>query len=259
MKVKTKGYRGNIVKGATVESNDPKLPKSFLKISAQVKPLILCKPSPYVSLTKPYEEERAKVLALWSPLHPEFEITGVKSLVPGVSARILKSWKEKGRTHYNLQVVFGKEMKIGPFRGVVNVMTNLKKLPIFTIRVSGVVEGPIRILPRRASMFSDPAIMGGMAAAGFSLYSEKEGLKVLRAVTNLQGLVIRLIPVQEGRKYYVITVWPGGTLPQNPYNGTVEVYTNSDIQSIIRIPVTIYGRKVEKKRKIPIPSMQKKK
>jgi len=246
LKVRTKGYHGNIVKGGTVVSNDPKSPKRFLRISAQVQPLISCSPSPYISLTKPYGRQDTRIMALWSPVHTEFKIQNVESLIPHVSARIIKTWAEKKWNHYNLKITFERDMRIGQFRGIIRIATNLKKSPTYDLRVSGMVEGPVKVLPRRGSMFSDQAIAEGMATAGFNIYGSQKGLKIRKVTSGMKGLMTRLITVQEGGKYYLVAIWPGGPIPVNPYSTLLKVYTNNAVQPIIRIPVNIYSRKVVK-------------
>ena len=246
MKVRTKGYRGNIVKGATVVSNDPKTPKRFLRISAQVKPLIECSPTPYINVSKKYGQEIMRTLAIWSPVDPNFKVEKVESFAKGVVAEIIKSWKDKNGMHYNIKVTFSPKMRIGAYHGFIRLFTNLKKVPVYDLRISGMVQGPVMIMPTRSSMFSDPAIVDGMAATGFNLYASEEGLKIKKITSTLKGLVTKLIPVVEGKKYYIIAVWPGGTPPSNPYSGKLMVYTNSTAQPVIEIPLSIYARRVVK-------------
>ena len=231
-------------------SNDPKFPKRFLRISIQVQSLIFCSPTPYISITKPYGQKIVKTLALWSPVYPDFRIQKVESLIPHVSAKIAKRWTEKKAAHYNLRVVLGRDMGIGRFQGVVRIDTNLKKFPTYDLRVTGVVEGPVKVLPRRGSIFSDPAIADGMAVAGFSLYGK--GLKISKVVSGAKGLKNHLITVEAGRKYYLVAIWPGGPVPVNPYSILVKVYTNNPVQPMVQIPVNIYSRRVLRNLKQPM-------
>ncbi len=241
MKVRTKGYRGNILKGASVFSNDPKFPRKFLRISAIVQPVISCRPSPYIYVKKPFGHALSKILALWSPIYPKFRIRKVTSHVPHVSARIVRTWMEKGRTHYNLKVILGREMPIGKFRGAIEVNTNLKEYPVITLRVSGTVEGPIQVIPDRGVIFSDPSIMGGMAATGFSICGKD--LKITGIEMSEKKLRKQLIPVVSGWKYYLVIIWPGGALPRVPYDVTIRVYTNNPIQPLVSFPVELYTRR----------------
>ena len=243
MKVRTKGYRGNIVKGATVISNDPKTPKRFLRISAQVKPLIEISPTPYIDISKKYGQELSRTLAVWSPVVADFKLDKVESFAKDVTAEIVKSWKDKDGMHYNVKVTFGPKMRIGPYHGFIRLFTNLKKSPTYDIRISGMVTGPVVVMPQRGSMFSDPAIVGGMATAGFSLYAKETELKIKKWTSTLKQVVVKLIPVVEGKKYYVLAVWPGGTPPKNPYIGKIMIYTDSEVQPVIEIPLSIYARK----------------
>jgi len=254
LKVRTKGYQGNIVKGATVISNDPKTPKRFLRISAQVKPLIRCSPTPYIALSKTYGKEMTRTIAVSSPVEPGFRIDKVESFVPNVTAEIIKSWKEKDGMHYNIKVVFGKKMKIGPYHGFIRLFTNLKKAPTYDLRISGMVEGPIKVMPRRSSVFSDPEIAGGMAATGFSIYGNQPGLKIKKVTSTIKQLVTRLITVEDGKKYYLAVIWPGGNAERNPYSGKIQVYTNNDVQPVIEIPFSIYARRVTRPKSSPPPT-----
>jgi len=137
-------------------------------------------------------------------------------------------------------------MPIGPYHGFIRLFTNLKKAPTYDLRVSGMIQGPVIVMPPRSSMFSDPAIVDGMAATGFNLYANENGLKIKKVTTPMKGLVTKLIPVVEGKKYYLVVVWPGGAPPRNPYSGKIFVYTNSTVQSVIEIPLSIYARRVVK-------------
>ncbi len=242
MKVRTKGYRGNILKGATLTSNDPKFPKKFLRITAQVEPVIQCQPAPYIFINKPFGKELARTLVLWSPVYPAFKIKGVKSLMRHVKVKIVKEWTENKATHYNLRITLGKDMPIGRFRGRVEVTTNLKKFPTYPLRISGRVVGPITVLPSRGTMFSDPKIMDGMTVTGFSLYGKN--FTVLRVTTKAKGLKESLITVVPAEKYYLVAIWPGGPIPINPYTVHLKVHTNNAVEPVIDIPVSIYGRRV---------------
>jgi len=61
MNVKTQGYRGRTRKMATVESNDPNMPKAVIRVSAQVEPVIMFAPFNKLVLTttvgKPARQE----------------------------------------------------------------------------------------------------------------------------------------------------------------------------------------------------------
>jgi len=241
LKVRTKGYRGNILKGATVISNDPQFPRKFLRISVVVQPVIACNPTSFLYVDKPFGRELSKTLALWSPIYPKFRIVSITSEVPHVSAKIIKSWMEKGRMHYNLRVVFGEKMPIGRFRGALKIATNLKKYPEFSLRLSVRVEGPIQVLPDRGIIFSDPSIMGGMAATGFSIYGKN--LKISRIETNAKKLKVQLIPVVAGQKYYLAVIWPGGDLPTLPYKVSLKIHTNNPVQPLVMLPLELYTRR----------------
>ena len=251
LKVRTKGYQGNILKGATVTSNDPRAPKKFLRITAQVEPVIMCKPAPYIFTNKPYGKDLVKTLALWSPVYPTFQIKSVKSLMPHVKAEITKKWTEKHATHYNLRVTLGKEMPIGRFQGIIEIMTNLKKFPIYNLRISGIVVGPVKVLPNRGAMFSDPKIMDGMAVSGFSLYGDH--FKISRVTTDAKGLKKKLVTVVPGKKYYLVAIWPGGPTPRNPYLVHLKIFTDNKIEPVITVPLSIYSREEVKKKKANKP------
>ncbi len=229
-------------------SNDPKTPKRFLRVSAQVRPLIEVSPTPYVNVTKKYGQALTRTLAVWSPVAPDFKVAKVESFTNGVMAEIIKSWRDKGGNHYNIKITFGPKMRIGRFHGVIRLFTSLKKAPTYDLRISGMVQGPVSVIPQRGSLFSDPAIMGGMAAAGFSLYATEKPVEIKKTTTTLENLQLKVITVSKGRKYYLVAIWPGGAPPRNPYNGKIVVTTSSATQPAIEIPLSIYARVVKKPR-----------
>ena len=204
--------------------------------------MIICSPAPYIYVNKPFGREVSKTLALWSSITPKFRIRKVTSELANVHAEIIKTWTEKGAKHYNLRVVFGKQMPIGKFRGLVKISTNLKAYPLFSLRLSGTVEGPIKVMPDRGVIFSDPTLMGGMAAVGFSIYGKN--YRITGIETNMKKVKQKIIPVVEGEKYYLVLIWPGGTLPEVPYKVTLKIHTNNPIQPLVTIPVEIYTRRL---------------
>lgn len=203
--------------------------------------MLICRPAPYVSVSKPYGKTVEKNLKLSSILFPNFKILKAESLLPSIKVRIEgKGFDKNKRPQISLKLTFGPDMKIGPFRGVVRIVTDIKQSPGFLIRVSGRVIGPVTVMPERGSMFSEPRVSDGMAVAGFRIFAEDGDLEIKKAESALKGFLIRLVTIEKGKKYYLLAIWPGGNIPRNPYVGEIRVYTNSTIQPIIFIPVSVY-------------------
>ena len=233
-------------------SNDPRVPRQFLKISINVEPLLICRPAPYISLSKPYGKTVEKDLELSSLLFPDFKILKTESLVPSIKVRIAgKTYDKNKKPRTTLKLIFGPDMKIGPFRGMVRIVTDIKQSPGFLIRVSGRVVGPVAVMPERGSMFSEPKVSDGMAVAGFRIFGRNGGLVINKTESTLKGFLIRLLTIEEGRKYYLLAIWPGGVVPRNPYVGEIRVYTNNKVQPVITIPISVYTPR----QRVPVPQL----
>ena len=164
-----------------------------------------------------------------------------ESLVPSIKVRIVGKTQDKNKKpQTTLRLIFGPDMKIGSFRGMVRIVTDIKQSPGFLIRVSGRVIGPVSVMPERGSMFSEPKVSDGMAVAGFRIFGRTGGLEIEKTESTLKGFLIRLVTIEKGKKYYLLAIWPGGDIPRNPYVGEIRVYTNDKVQPVITIPVSVY-------------------
>ncbi len=223
-----------------VVSNDPKTPRQLLKISARVVPLLESWPFSFVSICKPYGETVEKNLRLYSNEHPNFKVIKVDTTVPSLKLKIVgRVYDKDKRAQVALKLTFGPGMKMGPFRGIVRVFTNIKHAPPHLIRIFGDVTGPITVKPGWGLMLSNPRVSDGMAIAGFPIYEKSGNLEIKRVESTLTGMLTQLVTVKKGEKYYLFAIWPGKKVPHNFYKGEIRVYTNSKSHPLITFPISV--------------------
>ena len=142
MKVDLTNHQGNILKTATIESNDPDKPLQLLRLEGFVKAIVTIKPSQNVVFRGPaslLSESVVELEATTTPFH-------IKNTDTNLAARINYSLQTvSDGTHYRLKV--SNKIPKGSYSGFIRLKTDLPRVPYLIVRVMGVVKGKIEATP----------------------------------------------------------------------------------------------------------------
>ncbi len=158
MKANLANFQGNVVKTATITSNDPDDPVQALKLEGFVKPIVLMKPSPNVALRAPagpLSESVVELIAAKTPFH----ITSIDTNLAGSINYSLQTVSEG--TDYRLKI--SNKIRRGNYSGFIRLKTDLPRVPYLFVRVMGIIKGEISATPE--------TVMIGELSAGMPVRS----------------------------------------------------------------------------------------
>jgi hypothetical protein len=144
LKVNLTGYQGNVKKSAVVFSNDPVNPRTTVALQGLVKTLIDVQPSASVSFRGLAEGLSPSSVDLIAGGGQSFRVIKVESNLEGKVGHELETVREW--KHYRVKVV--NRLDQGNYNGFLKVQTDLPQKPEVMIRVSGFIEGEIRVQPQ---------------------------------------------------------------------------------------------------------------
>jgi hypothetical protein len=137
------GYKGNVKKVATVQSNDPSTPQIKLTLQGRVSTFIDILPDKTVLFRGHATSIAPKTIEIIAKKAP-FRITGIVSDLEGRVAHELNTIQEGRRYQITLTNLLGS----GDYGGHFWVKTDLPQREHIVLRVSGSVEGEVSINPR---------------------------------------------------------------------------------------------------------------
>lgn len=144
LKVNLTGYQGNVKKSAVVFSNDPVNPRTVVSVQGMVKTLIDVQPSANVSFRGLAEGLSPSTVDMVAGGGQSFRALKIESNLEGKVEHELETVQE-GK-HYRVKVV--NRLDQGNYNGFLKVRTDLPQKPEVMIRVSGFIEGEIRVQPQ---------------------------------------------------------------------------------------------------------------
>ncbi len=139
----TSGYKGNVKKVSTVQSNDPSTPQIKLTLQGRISTFIDVLPDKVVVFRGRATSIAPKSIEIIGKKLP-FRITDIVSDLEGRVAHELKT-VEEGR-HYRITLT--NLLHAGDYGGHLWVKTDLPQREHIAIRVSASIEGEISIKPR---------------------------------------------------------------------------------------------------------------
>jgi hypothetical protein len=144
LKVNLTGYQGNVKKSAVVFSNDPVNPRTIVAMQGVVRTLIDVQPSASVSFRGLAEGLSPSTVDMVAGGGQSFRVLKVESNLEGKVGHELETVRE-GK-HYRVKVI--NRLDQGNYSGFLKVQTDLPQKPEVMIRVSGFIEGEIRVQPQ---------------------------------------------------------------------------------------------------------------
>lgn len=232
---KSGAYRGNIKKSIYVLSNDPDTRNHKLTISGEVIEDISIKPGNinFGTINANKQSEREVTVTVKSQSDPDFIIKKITSSKPFVDASITVV----NHGEHIINVLFKGYHKIGRFSGKIFLETNSTKQKQVTIPFFGEIAGDISIYPKK--------IYFG------SFWKEREPTRKLFVKLNednIKILNIKLSPdflsyiieekYEQDNPHCIIEIKLHKEAPIGKLNGLLEIYTNSQKQPLIKMPIT---------------------
>ncbi len=214
-----------MTKSIILETDDPKNPKMSLKISLEVIVEVGFEKS-YLHLRDlEIGKEHIKRVNIQARLPEKLNLGLPSSSDPALNAQVLKD--KKGSYSLELKVL---PKKIGSLRAEINLPTGYPEEPMIKLRVSGEVNGPIKLKPKRITIH--PNKPGRVI-----LSSDKEHPFKIEKLTDPQGRLQGKIKVlEEGLRYEVqISPTEKGKQASRGYSAKLLVLTDSKEQPELKI------------------------
>lgn len=154
--VDTSTFSGPTSRGITVETNDPNTPSVQLTIHAIVKPYVEAFPAGFLRYNLIQGDTEVKSVTMFTEESEPFEI--LRAEVPGDHVKVDITMVEdnqripdkgrNGQAQYRLDVTLGgPTAKVGPIAERINIVTNSKNQPEYSLNLSGVVRPSYRVIP----------------------------------------------------------------------------------------------------------------
>jgi hypothetical protein len=185
MKVNLKNFQGQVIKKATILSNDPNNPELIVKMQGTVQAIVDVKPSTNILFRGMADQISESVLDLVGST--PFHISGNESNLGENIAYTLETIEEGKQ--YKLRV--SNKIGHGNYGGFIRLNTDLAQKPDIIIRVSGFIEGEITAKPQN--------ILIGKLCAG---QPERIGKVVVTSNRNKHFEITRLTYNQD-----LMSVW----------------------------------------------------
>lgn len=230
-----------------VATNDPAAAKLELRITVEVKPLLLADPG--YARYNVVQQERAGTIVqtVWSADGVTFRVLAVESPMPALrtSSRELASDERRADTpgsQWSIETTLPADAPVGALVGDVVVVTDHPRQKRLHVPLSGFVRPVVAVTPPEAELGD----VDGARPFRFTLDAKSfatESIVLERAECDLPGATVEIVPVTAGRAYKVRVTVPEG-LPPGPIAGTVRLFTAS--AKVPRLDVPVRGRIVAK-------------
>jgi hypothetical protein len=228
----SKSYTGNVTKSISVISNDPERPSYKLTISGEIIEDVSIKPRNIDFGSVSLGERTNRTFTIKSQTTPDFKIKKITPSKPFINASIIE--EENGE--YVIKVALENNPGIGRFSGGIYLETNSQMQKKVTVPFFGEIVGDVTTYPKK--------IYYGFVARGKELTHKlfvkinKDNIKILSIKTSPDYVSSEI--VEEGEKdnhHYLIEVKLHAEAAAGKIGGLLELYTNSKIQPVVRIPI----------------------
>jgi hypothetical protein len=223
---------GNVTKSISVISNDPECPSYKLTISGEIIEDVSIKPRNIDFGLVSLGEKTNKTVTIKSQTTPDFKIKKITPSKPFINTSIA----EEKNGEYVISVALEHNPEIGRFSGGIYLETNSQMQKTVTVPFFGEIVGDVTTYPKK--------IYYGFVTRGKEL-THKLFVKINKS--NINILSIKTFPdyvsskiVEKGEKdnhHYLIEVRLHAEAAAGKIGGLLELYTNSKIQPVVRIPI----------------------
>ncbi len=231
---KSGSYRGNIKKNITVSSNDPSTPNHRLTISGEIIEDISIKPRNinFGTINADKQSERTVTVTVKSRSDPDFIIEKITSSKPFVDASITVV----NNGEHIINVLFKGYQKIGRFGGKIFLETNSAKQQKAVIPFSGEIAGDISTYPKR--IYYGTVLEGRESTQKLFVKINEDNIKILNTKISPDFLSCKIDEKDEqNNPHSLIEIKLHKEASIGKLNGLLEIYTNSQKQPVIKIPI----------------------
>lgn len=255
---------GTITESISVYSNDPDNPVYALKLSGEIIEDIKINPKQvrfgYVS-----KGEKAQAEVDIQP-RPGFNLE-IKDVISSNPVVIIKYKKDERENKYIVEATLKEDTMVGEWTGNIYILTNSERQSRVIVPFSGEVLGDVRIYP--SHLYFGVIKKGTECVKSVFLTLLKEKIEVEKVEVQPEFLVSEIITEpqkdigEERHEILYSNFWEVSTdfpqkkivggekvrlriltkvrkdAPVGEINGVIKVYTNSEIQPIINIPVSV--------------------
>jgi len=190
LQVNTKGFQGRITKSARLTTNDPKLRKTSIYLSMDVRPYIFVEPAPRLSLRGVVGDDIRQVLRIRPGDDHPLEIGRVETNLGSVIDYKLN--RKEGSQQYELEVI-GKVNARKVSSGFLALYTNHPNKKVLRVPVH------VRIRPLLEARPNQVAFQNVS-----KVETPKGGFKRVITVVNNKGKTFRLQQLQYNEEYFKV-------------------------------------------------------
>jgi len=241
-KLDSKRLHGKFTKGITIESNDPKTPKLYLKLSGTLNRYIEISPAgAYFGRQFPTEPE-TKTITLTNTTDKPMKISMAPQ--PATSQFDFELKEIDPGKKYELEVTSTPPYKPGSYaRAIGNLTTNIKEQDNILIHAIMSIAHSTDVFPL---MVKGPVnanttkviASGRTAEVTVTNYNEKP-LKKFKAIPSHDAIDVKIDEVKEGKEYKVSMKFPPGLdIPKSGMK--VTLHTDDPARKTINIPIQSY-------------------
>lgn len=240
--IDTKAFSGPISKTAVVLTNDPAKSQFSLSLSAYVKPYVEVVPWGFFRIQGLVGEEATSFLILGSD-EPNFKPVKIEvpqsylstTMVPATEKERVEG---KGKTQWKVTLKADKTAPAGIPSGEVKVTTGIAKQPELIIKVSGIINESVGVLPSQVTFGTfDPKNGGITREIDVVNRNPKNGaFKVTSAESGVPGVVTEVKSSDNTKVKVVVSIDPK-VIKKGPFDNWITIRTNDAVKSEIKVPL----------------------
>ncbi len=253
----TQGYVGEIVKSASVTTNDPQQASFGLVLRARFKmepaptpthtsaPMVPVKQvGPFV--IEPVNRWVTSVLAGTSSAsrlylyNPEAKPVRIKKVIPGGTKFTATLHPIQDGKRYELHVATNSALKPGQYRQSVRLITDSPKQPEMTVELEATIFPRIFAMPTSIIMPTLPASSDLSSINWPAIYVRKVrkgGLKINSYKSTLPFLQLELVTEKEGEVYMIKLKLDQSKIKAGEHQGKVRIETNDPETPVLEVPI----------------------
>jgi len=241
LEVRTKGYQGNVHKGAGVFSNDPKHPQVTIALKGKVWAPIRVDPR-YVRLGGTEDEEVESVVRLrGEKKEPLIAKLASVSIPDKVEVKLQET--EKGRT-YQLKVK-NKVKGEARYSGKLRLTTNYPEKPEIVVQITGDIRGRLEVSPkilsfgrmsqeRLGQLKKNPRAMTRSVTV---LLNKGNDLKIEKVELEKSIFKVSTRQIQPGRMAQILVEPVLEKLKKGANQDRLKIYTNQKGREVLEVPI----------------------
>jgi len=227
-------YLGKVMKSITVKSNDPEKSSYRLTLTGNIEEIISANPKSinFGSIYYGGKMDKTATINIVSSSGQNFKIEKVKPSIPLVSAAI----SEKLDNGYIIKVALKDNRKIGRFSGAIYIETDNPKQKKVKIPFYGEIQGDITTYPKR--IYYGSIEKGKERVQRVFVKVNKDNIEILDIKVTPDYLSAKIIEdYKKNNSQYLIEVKLHNNATIGKLKGSLEINTNSEIQSNIIVPI----------------------